>query len=228
MPGLCPAILVAPKACRSLRVACRPATWSMRQSHLGLAMFRPRAYPRAAATNQRSFYAAGFTAASGDARCEACCPASGAEPTLRSHSGVRTGCFHAQNTLPTRRNSGVQASRKSFQSHEHIKEGIMHTRGHHLGSKLAFLPGLIRRMTVFALLMLLVPTIGRAQIPAREGNTWGWRHHQPTRAGLQRREHTSGIAPSPSQRKALDQQVERLDRRLLDKEPSAAVPQGQR
>jgi len=116
----------------------------------------------------------------------------------------------------------------STQSHEHIEEGIMHTRGHHLGSKLAFLPGLTRRMTVFALLMLLVPTIGSAQTPAREGNTWGWRHHQPTRAGIQRREHTSGIAPSPSQRKALDQQVERLDRRLLDKEPSAAVPQGQR
>jgi len=116
----------------------------------------------------------------------------------------------------------------STQSHEHIDESIMHTRKHHLGSKLAFLPGLTRRMTVFTLLMLLVPTIGSAQTPAREGNTWGWRHHQPTRAGIQRREHTSGIAPSPSQRKALDQQVERLDRRLLDKEPSAAVPQGQR
>lgn len=201
----------------------------MRQSHPGLAMFRQQSCPRAAATNQPSFYAAGFTAASGGAHYEACCPASRAEPSREAIQAFARGSFRAQNKLPTRRSSGIQASRKPFQSNAHIEESIMHTREHHSGSKLAFLPGLIRRRTAaFALLMLLVPTLGWAQTPAREGNTWGWRHHQPTRAGIQRREHTSGVAPSPSQRKALDQQVERLDRRLLDKEPSAAVPQGQR
>jgi len=80
-----------------------------------------------------------------------------------------------------------------------------------------------RKMAVLALLALLVPATGWAQIPAREGNTWDWRHHQPTRAGVQRRERAAGVAPSSSRQKALDGQVKQLDRQLLGHRPNGAA-----
>jgi len=80
-----------------------------------------------------------------------------------------------------------------------------------------------REMTVLALLALLVPATGWAQIPAREGNTWDWRHHQPTRAGVQRRERAAGVAPSSARQKALDRQVKQLDRQLLGHRPNGAA-----
>jgi len=81
-----------------------------------------------------------------------------------------------------------------------------------------------RDMAVLALLALLVPATGWAQVPAREGNTWDWRHHQPTRAGVQRRERSAGVAPSSSQQKALDGQVQQLNRQLLGHPPNGAAP----
>ncbi len=87
------------------------------------------------------------------------------------------------------------------------------------------LSGSIHRTTAaFALLMLFVLAMGRAQTPAREGNTWGWRHHQPTRTGVQRRVRAAGVAPGPSQQKALNGQVEQLDKQLLGGRPGNAVP----
>lgn len=74
-------------------------------------------------------------------------------------------------------------------------------------------------MAAFVLLTLVVPATGRAQIPGREGNTWDWRHHQPTRAGVQRRERAAGVAQSPSQQKALNGRVKRLGKQLLGNRP---------
>ena len=93
------------------------------------------------------------------------------------------------------------------------------------GSKPVFLSKSIRRaMAALALLTLFAPAAGRAQIPTREGNTWDWRHHEPTRPNVQRRERAAGVAPSRSQGKALNSQVERLDLQLLGNRPSNAGP----
>ncbi len=81
-------------------------------------------------------------------------------------------------------------------------------------------PGPLRAI---ALLVLLLPAAGQAQTPAREGNTWDWRHHQPTRAGVHHRERSAGVALSPSQRKALNKRVNRLGQNLLGKRPGHAA-----
>ncbi len=88
----------------------------------------------------------------------------------------------------------------------------------------SFSKSIRRTMAAFALLMSFAPVAGRAQIPTREGNTWDWRHHEPTRTNVQRRERAAGVAPSRSQRKALNSQVERLDRQLLGNRPGNAGP----
>ncbi len=75
-----------------------------------------------------------------------------------------------------------------------------------------------------ALVMLLLPAAAQAQIPAREGNTWNWRHHQPTRAGIQQRERAAGVALRPSKQRALNRRVKRLGQSLLARQPGPGDP----
>jgi hypothetical protein len=51
--------------------------------------------------------------------------------------------------------------------------------------------------------------------PARQANTWDWRHHQPTEAHVRQKENAAGIVPSPVQRQSSTGTVDHLDRQLL-------------
>jgi hypothetical protein len=56
-----------------------------------------------------------------------------------------------------------------------------------------------------------------AQTPAREGNTWDWRDHQPTEGQVQQNEQAAGIAPTQSQQDSAAATVDQLYRQLLNK-----------
>ena len=56
-----------------------------------------------------------------------------------------------------------------------------------------------------------------AQIPAREGNTWDWRDHQPTQGQVQQNEQAAGIAPTQSQQDSAAATVDQLYKQLLSK-----------
>jgi hypothetical protein len=56
--------------------------------------------------------------------------------------------------------------------------------------------------TVLGFALLAAPATAFAQsgVPAREGNVWAWRDHQPTEADISQKEKAAGIAPTQSHR----------------------------
>lgn len=67
-----------------------------------------------------------------------------------------------------------------------------------------------------ALMVSAHADLARAQ-PARNGDVYNGIDHQPTRAGVLRKEKRAGIAP-PGNGKAQTSAVERLDRKLMHDE----------
>lgn len=74
------------------------------------------------------------------------------------------------------------------------------------------------RLPAMALVALLAPHVAaraQAQIPTHEGNTWGWRDHQPTAPEVQQEEKAAGIASTPSRTKSTTDTLDRLNQELL-------------
>ena len=65
------------------------------------------------------------------------------------------------------------------------------------------------------LALLAAPASAIAQTPAREGNIWDWRDHQPTEAQVQSRERAEGLAPTPAQRERNAATVDQLYQQLM-------------
>jgi hypothetical protein len=72
---------------------------------------------------------------------------------------------------------------------------------------------------ILALALLAAPAaaLAQTQVPAREGNIWDWRDHQPTEAQIQQNEKAAGVAPTPSQKDSTSATVDQLYRQLLDR-----------
>ena len=66
-----------------------------------------------------------------------------------------------------------------------------------------------------AMLLLAVPAAAQ---PARNGPEYGGKDHQPTEAGVVRRERQDGVAPSPAERTQDARTVRKLDQQLLHDE----------
>ncbi len=78
-------------------------------------------------------------------------------------------------------------------------------------------------MKMLAAGILLAATSAAAEPMPRNGNTYDFTHHQPTRAGVMRREHRAGVRAPPAQVKRNARTVQRLDRKLL-REEAAPLP----
>ena len=68
-------------------------------------------------------------------------------------------------------------------------------------------------ITVVLLALALAP--GTLAQVARNGPEWGGRDHQPTEAGVIRREDQAGVRPPAAQVQQEKRTVERLDQQLL-------------
>jgi hypothetical protein len=84
------------------------------------------------------------------------------------------------------------------------------------GANMAKIPFRISTM-VLSLALLAAPAAAFAQsgVPAREGNVWAWRDHQPTEADVSQKEKAAGIAPTPSQRDSDSGAVDELYQQLM-------------
>jgi|ERR1700736_3896329 hypothetical protein len=69
----------------------------------------------------------------------------------------------------------------------------------------------------------LLPDRALAQQPApsRIGNRWDGLSHQPTQRDVGAAERELGVAPPTEHDRALDEELERLDRQLLNQEQSS-------
>ncbi len=72
--------------------------------------------------------------------------------------------------------------------------------------------------------VLLAPAVGAYARPRRNGNEYGFKDHQPTHAGVVRRERRAGVPLSPAQVQRNKGAVQKLDRQLLHEE--AVSPPG--
>jgi len=72
----------------------------------------------------------------------------------------------------------------------------------------------------FALLAAPAAAFAQSEAPAREGNVWDWRDHQPTEAGVSRKEKAAGVAPAPSQRDSNAAAVDELYQQLMHQPPA--------
>lgn len=70
-----------------------------------------------------------------------------------------------------------------------------------------------------ALLLPPATTLAQTGAPTREGNTWDWRDHQPTKTEVSRMEKAAGIAPAPSQNASNTANVEALYQQLMRRQP---------
>jgi hypothetical protein len=53
------------------------------------------------------------------------------------------------------------------------------------------------------------------QTPARTGNIWNWRDHQPTETQVERDEKAAGVAPTPSQESLEAAILDQINRQSL-------------
>jgi hypothetical protein len=78
-------------------------------------------------------------------------------------------------------------------------------------------------MAVVAVTFALVAARGLAyaqsEVPDRNGNTWDWRDHQPTEAGVSRKEKAAGITPTPARSRSNSATVDELYRQLMHQPP---------
>jgi hypothetical protein len=72
----------------------------------------------------------------------------------------------------------------------------------------------------FALLAAPATAFAQSEVPAREGNVWGWHDHQPTEAEVSRKEKAAGIVAAPSQRDANAATVDELYQKLMHLPPT--------
>lgn len=60
--------------------------------------------------------------------------------------------------------------------------------------------------------------LGQEQPPSRIGNRWDSLSHQPTQGEVGAAEREHGLAPPTEHDRAIDEDLERLDRQLLNQE----------
>jgi hypothetical protein len=72
-------------------------------------------------------------------------------------------------------------------------------------------------MIVFAGLITIVSGVARAQAPARNGNVWDGKSHQPSAGAVRSNEHAAGIAPPQPQQQNENEFVEKQAKALVDK-----------
>ncbi len=78
---------------------------------------------------------------------------------------------------------------------------------------------LVRLLAVAALAVPCLAVAPAAAEPvSRNGNIWDYKAHQPTRAGVRRREQRAGVAASPAQARHNAGAVQQLDQHLLRQE----------
>jgi hypothetical protein len=77
---------------------------------------------------------------------------------------------------------------------------------------------LCTRGAVLAAVLLAAPAaaVAQAPAPAREGDIWDWRDHQPTAAQVQQKAKAAGVAPTQSQRNSTTATVDHLYQQLMD------------
>lgn len=81
------------------------------------------------------------------------------------------------------------------------------------------LQGTVACGMAFVLLASTCAPSALAQV-ARNGPEWGGKDHQPTEAGVIRREDQAGVRPPAAQVRQNKRTVEQLDRQLLHDDPS--------
>lgn len=86
------------------------------------------------------------------------------------------------------------------------------------------LMGVWRAAILAGLSALLVANAGMAQSPTRNGNVWNGQKHQPTEGEISSEEHNTRLAPTQQQRDTTDQELEQLNRQLLDQSRSETGP----
>jgi hypothetical protein len=67
----------------------------------------------------------------------------------------------------------------------------------------------------FALLAAPAAAFAQSGVPARDGNVWAWRDHQPTEADVPQKERPTGTALTTSQRDSDSAAVDQLYQRLM-------------
>ena len=83
---------------------------------------------------------------------------------------------------------------------------------------------LVRLLAVAALAVPFVAVApAAAESVPRNGNVWDYKAHQPTRAGVRRRERRAGVAASPVQTRRNAGEVQQLDQHLL-RDEAAPLP----
>jgi hypothetical protein len=84
------------------------------------------------------------------------------------------------------------------------------------GANMAKIPFCISTMVLsFALLAAPATASAQSGVPARDGNVWAWRDHQPTEDDVTQKERAAGITPTPSQRDSDSVAVDELYQQLL-------------
>ncbi len=82
----------------------------------------------------------------------------------------------------------------------------------------------VRLLAAATLAMPLLAAAPAAAEPVpRNGNIWDYKAHQPTRAGVRRRERQAGVAASPAQARRNAGEMHQLDQHLL-REETAPLP----
>ncbi|MGD0432482.1 MAG: hypothetical protein ABSA58_15480 [Acetobacteraceae bacterium] len=71
----------------------------------------------------------------------------------------------------------------------------------------------------FALLAAQAPAYAQSEVPLSNGNVWDWRDHQPTEAGVSRKEKEAGVAPAPAQIRSNSATVDELYQQLMHQPP---------
>ena len=71
----------------------------------------------------------------------------------------------------------------------------------------------------FALLAAQVPAYAQTGVPVRNGDVWDWRDHQPTEAGVSRKEKAAGVAPTSAQSHSNSATVDELYQQLMHRPP---------
>ena len=85
------------------------------------------------------------------------------------------------------------------------------------------------RYTVLAAAALLLAgaqllpdrALAQERVPSRIGNRWDSLSHQPTQGDVGAAERERGVAPPAEHERAIDEELQRLDRQLLNQEQAS-------
>jgi hypothetical protein len=93
---------------------------------------------------------------------------------------------------------------------------LRHSGAFRTGGNMAKIPFRISTLVLsFALLAAPAAAFAQSGVPARDGNVWAWRDHQPTEADVSQKERATGIALTASQRDSASAAVDQLYQQLM-------------